>query len=200
MIEEIYKVPERKDWSLEVSRDVTKTFAYLHAEAVPLQYVTSVPTKVPKGTFVSFDDGDSNGLYYQTGKGTVVGLGIPTGGIIMWSGAVADIPGGWYLCDGTNSTPNLVDRFVVGASVAGTYAVAATGGTAAVTLTGAQSGVPAHTHPQQANTFTQTGGTIDGGADLGGLGGTTQANSAANAASSHDNLPPYYALAYIMKG
>ena len=39
----------------------------------------------------------------------------PSGGIILWSGSVASIPSGWYLCDGNNSTPDLRDKFVVGA-------------------------------------------------------------------------------------
>jgi len=34
--------------------------------------------------------------------------------IIMWSGKVADIPNGWQLCDGTNNTPDLRDRFIQG--------------------------------------------------------------------------------------
>jgi len=41
----------------------------------------------------------------------------PTGGIIMWSGTIATIPTGWALCDGTSGTPDLRDKFVVGASV-----------------------------------------------------------------------------------
>ena len=52
----------------------------------------------------------------------------PAGGIIMWSGAVSAIPLGWLLCDGTSSTPNLKNRFVIGAG--DTYAVDATGGSA----------------------------------------------------------------------
>ena len=46
-----------------------------------------------------------------------VGAVIPTGGIIMWSGTIANIPTGWALCNGTNGTPNLQDRFIVGATV-----------------------------------------------------------------------------------
>jgi hypothetical protein len=64
--------------------------------------------------------------------------GVPTGGIIIWSGAANAIPSGWFLCDGANSTPDLRDRFVVGAGT--TYAVGATGGQNAITS------VPAHTH------------------------------------------------------
>jgi hypothetical protein len=51
---------------------------------------------------------------------------VPQGGIILWSGSVANIPAGWALCDGTQGTPNLEDKFVVGAG--NSYAVGATGG------------------------------------------------------------------------
>ena len=38
----------------------------------------------------------------------------PIGGIIMWAGALADIPAGWNLCDGTNGTPDLRQKFIKG--------------------------------------------------------------------------------------
>jgi len=41
---------------------------------------------------------------------------VPKGGIIMWSGSIDDIPSGWALCDGTNDTPDLLDRFILGVS------------------------------------------------------------------------------------
>jgi hypothetical protein len=43
------------------------------------------------------------------------GFVMPRGGIIMWSGNIADIPKGWALCDGKNGTPDLRGRFIVGA-------------------------------------------------------------------------------------
>lgn len=67
---------------------------------------------------------------------------IAAGIITMWSGAIGAIPSGWFLCDGTNGTPDLRDRFIVGAG--STYAVNNTGGAATVTLTQAET--PAHTH------------------------------------------------------
>ena len=61
----------------------------------------------------------------------------PVGGIIMWSGST--VPSGWALCDGTNGTPNLVDRFIMGAATAG-----ATGGANSKTLTTKE--MPQHNH------------------------------------------------------
>lgn len=68
---------------------------------------------------------------------------VPVGGIILWSGSSASIPTNWHLCDGTVGTPNLMDRFVVGAG--STYAFGATGGATSTTPT--TSATPNHTHP-----------------------------------------------------
>ena len=67
---------------------------------------------------------------------------IPAGLITMWSGSVASIPAGWVLCDGTSSTPDLRDRFVVGAG--STYIPGNTGGAATATLSVAN--LPSHQH------------------------------------------------------
>jgi len=145
---------------------------------------------------------------------TFVGNGtIPIGGIIMWSGAIANIPSGWALCNGSSSTPDLRDRFIVGAGSG--YAVGGTGGSANATLVShnhtATSTVsdPGHTHTANFN----QGGIISSGGAFGwkdsGTGDrinpnttgitvattiSTQGSSATNA-----NLPPYYALAFIMR-
>jgi len=44
--------------------------------------------------------------------------------ICLWAGSIVDIPAGWVLCDGNNSTPDLRDRFILGAG--STYAPDAT--------------------------------------------------------------------------
>jgi len=62
----------------------------------------------------------------------------PVGGIIMWSGSIATIPSGWLLCDGASGTPDLRDRFVIGAG--STYAVAATGGAVTSVPSGSATG------------------------------------------------------------
>lgn len=63
----------------------------------------------------------------------------PTGLIIMWSGV--SVPSGWSVCDGTNGTPNLINKFIIGAG--DTYAIGDTGGTS-TTVSGSTDG--AHTH------------------------------------------------------
>jgi len=99
---------------------------------------------------------------------------MPSGGIIIWSGSSASIPSGWYLCNGANGTPDLRDRFVVGAGT--TYAVGATGGQNTITT------VPAHTHAvgNLANAsngaHTHTGTTASGG-DHNHLGAASSGNN-----------------------
>jgi len=123
---------------------------------------------------------------------------VPIGGIILWSGATAAIPTHYVICDGTNGTPNLRDKFVVGAG--STYAVAATGGEATHTLTAAE--MPSHTHTTAIPR--ETGGSDPVVQDLLRTTARSSANYTATSASAgsgsaHENLPPYYALAYIMR-
>ena len=162
---------------------------------------------------------------------------ILTGMIVMWSGSFSTIPTGYALCDGTSGTPNLADRFIMGAS--GSYPPDSTGGSADAT-------VPAHTHTASTSVATKSG--LNGSLTLKNRGGTSGANSLmANSSGSvtrqtsgagsygegwegeggsnsskatfaldhnhsasttvdssgtsvtNANLPPYYALAFIMK-
>ena len=86
-------------------------------------------------------------------NGTDIVSAVPTfvpGMIMMWSGSIASIPSGWYLCNGSNNTPDLRDRMVIGAG--STYAVAATGGAATTTLITAN--LPSHTHTYSGTTAT----------------------------------------------
>ena len=134
----------------------------------------------------------AEGFLYHSDETSPVG-GVPTGGIIMWSGATNNIPSGWALCDGNNGTPNLQDKFIVGAG--SSYAVAATGGSKDATLV-------SHTHNLLYNhgSFGGSSGAVtprSGNSPVTpGISGrvSTEGSSATNA-----NLPPYYALAYIMK-
>jgi len=156
----------------------------------------------------------------------------PTGGIIMWSGSVISIPSGWYLCDGNNGTPDLRNRFVVGAG--STYTPAATGGSAdAITVShshslSAVSTGAAGSHNHRGGHPNDGGGSYYGIGDetgkvsdpsnrsglIGGgsVGGTYLTDTVANhthtlsgstdstgSSGTNANLPPYYALAFIMK-
>lgn len=94
---------------------------------------------------------------------------IPSGIILLWSGSIASIPSGWVLCNGANSTPDLRDRFVVGAGT--TYAVNATGGANTVTLDATM--IPSHTH-----TVTTTGTASSENAHSHTFSGTTSGQSA----------------------
>ncbi len=135
----------------------------------------------------------------------------PAGGIIMWSGAVSAIPLGWLLCDGTSSTPNLKNRFVIGAG--DTYAVDATGGSAdAVVVSHTHTATstvsdPGHLH-SSANEAPGNAA-ADGAGYKKALNGSTgtattgitvaTTNASTGVSGTNANLPPYYALAYIMK-
>ena len=122
--------------------------------------------------------------------------GVPSGVITMWSGSIVTIPSGWVICDGTNSTPDLRDKFIIGAG--SSHAVGTTGGstsTGAHTLTIAE--MPSHTHTQGRS----SGGPAADG-DNQKLVGSTVNTGATGGSGSHSHtgtLPPYYSLAYIMK-
>jgi hypothetical protein len=137
---------------------------------------------------------------------------LPSGIICMWSGDIATIPNGWALCNGTNGTPDLRNRFVIAAG--GNYDVGDTG----------DGSIPSHTHAFSATTnstgshshavtcvYDEPGSlkgssykynaqhyvsrsTGDAGAHAHTVSGTTGAHGAGT-----QNIAVYYALAYIMK-
>jgi hypothetical protein len=145
----------------------------------------------------------------------------PVGMIILWSGSVASIPAGWSLCNGLNGTPDLRDKFVVGAG--STYAVGATGGAVSGTTSAAgahsHTGVtgstaltvdqiPSHTHGIQILSIGPagaSGGTAvgNGAATSGATGGGLAHNHTISTQAAHTHtvatLPPYFALCYIMR-
>lgn len=148
------------------------------------------------------------------------------GMIMLWSGSIASIPAGWVICDGTSGTPDLRDKFVVGAG--STYAVGATGGatthdhggvTGSHTLTTSE--IPAHSHAMFSNNLNDTPASgassiargttnspgeeeyeVTTGSGTPTIGVTADAGSGSghdHTVASGSSLPPYYALAYIMK-
>lgn len=149
-------------------------------------------------------------LLVRRGGAVSGGIVIEPGLIVEWYGLSSAVPNGWLLCDGQNDTPDLRDKFIVGAGA--TYAIGNTGGSAdAVLIT--------HTH---ADSTTSTSGShihgmrtsSDGGVYQGPrFGNQTGGNSAlSNNVHSHTvtisnegvsatnaNLPPYYGLFHIIK-
>ena len=115
-------------------------------------------------------------------------VAIPTGGIILWSGAANAIPTGFVICDGNNSTPDLRNRFVVGAG--DTYSVDGTGGATTDSIN-----ISTYT----SNAAQQTGNVrrTDQGAGT-YMAFKTHAHQFSVQATI-DTVPPYYALCYIMK-
>jgi microcystin-dependent protein len=167
---------------------------------------------------------------------------IPIGGIIMWSGA--SVPTGWALCNGSNGTPDLRNRFIV--STGSGYAIGATGGANSVTLTPDQMPAHGHTGSTSAAGAHSHSGTTAGVGDHSHSLSRYSGNSNVNTQSSryalattndigpdstqgagahshtfttngvvdhthtvtvgntgggeaHENRPPYYALAFIMR-
>jgi len=154
--------------------------------------------------------GTYDNIYGIVGTQTSVGTTIPTGMINLWYGSIGSVPSGWYLCDGSNGTPDLRDRFVVGAG--STYSVSSTGGNKdAVVVTHNHTATvtdPGHIH--SASRFASNFG-IAGGASVFGVSeqntnvttsaatGITVTNASAGVSGTNANLPPYYALCYVMK-
>jgi hypothetical protein len=151
----------------------------------------------------------------------------------MWSGTVATIPAGWLLCNGSSGTPDLRDRFIIGARQddAGTAktnvtgALTQSGGTKdAITVSHTHTATstvtdPGHDHaivvPSGAYNITTAAGVL-GTAGANATGNTEKSgatflstettgvtvatsNSTEGSSGTNANLPPYYALAFIMK-
>jgi hypothetical protein len=178
------------------------------------------------GYFYKFVLTDSSDVVIQTydnlygiiGTAPTPATPTPAGVIVLWSGSIGSIPAGWVLCNGSNGTPDLRDRFVVGAG--STYAVDATGGSADAivvshTHTASSSSSvtdPGHTHnftvfsnddPDGTSASSGTTGTAYTASTVSNTTGitvsTTTTVDSQGVSGTNANLPPYYALAYIMK-
>jgi microcystin-dependent protein len=129
---------------------------------------------------------------------TLSGLqGLPAGIIVMWSGNPGNVPQGWALCDGLQGRPNLMGRFVVGYNQNDDdyNAIGKTGGSKQVTLSTGQ--MPEHVHggvPQKMADIDRGSGNTS----LFSLDNYGQTESSGQG-QPHENRPPYYVLAYIIK-
>jgi len=178
-------------------------------EGTPINKTTTVPDSLAERT-------GYNPITDNPTIADILDKLLPTGAIIMWSGAITDIPMGWVLCDGTNGTPDLRNRFIVGAG--DKYDIGATGGEDTHVLTIAE--MPAHNHTGSTNSTGAHTHTVRGGTGTSdhtyphfssaGTGYTSSTSSAgahshtvitnnSGGGTAHENRPPYYALAYIMK-
>lgn len=123
--------------------------------------------------------------------GATAGGGIPSGVIIMWHGLIVNIPSGYVLCNGANSTPDLREKFLRGSPNA--TEAGGTGGADTHTL--AINEIPSHSH------------WIRSGYDPGSAESSQQASSNQNSVATtatggseaHNNMPSYYQILYIMK-
>jgi hypothetical protein len=163
-------------------------------------------------TIATYDD-----IYGILGTIPAVASVLPTGMILLWSGSIGSIPAGFLLCDGNNSTPDLRNRFVIGAG--STYSVNQTGGSAdSIVVSHNHTATSTVTDPGHSHLFwgTKFDSTLAGGLNPPGSAnfyndktsatttsttGITVATTTATSGTSGTgaNIPPYYALCYIMK-
>jgi len=185
----------------------------------------SVTVKISGGSGVTFANGETATIY-SNGTDVLkvaditppqeVPDAIPTGAILLWSGSIGTIPSGWALCDGNNGTPNLTDKFVQGAGGSlnpddtggsATGSVSVSGSTGNTSLSTSQ--MPSHNHDWETggtfsnNAFSESNlqnfGSIRNSVPTEFTGGGSSHNHSFSGSGSVDTVPPYYALAYIMK-
>ena len=132
---------------------------------------------------------------------STVGGAFVQGMIVAWSGSVANIPTGFVLCDGNNNTPDLRDRFIIGANdvAAGSsypgVGIGSTGGSADAV-------VVEHKHTTTVDDdilFPASGGVTFPYGGAGGYPGTIFNMNNEGVSGTNKNLPPYHALCFIMK-
>lgn len=137
---------------------------------------------------------------------------VPKGIICMWSGSLDTIPNGWALCDGNNGTPNLRDRFVIGAG--SSYKPTDWGGTTG-SITLSQYQIPrlidvtfpgGNSRVESELAVSGHGISVTGRYNAGYRDGSNDSNGkklklviGQSSPNSVNVMPPYFALAYIMK-
>jgi microcystin-dependent protein len=196
-----------KDYYLEIEIDSKKLEPREKLTAMPyaLHSNTTESAMVKEDAEFAVTVGnDKKFAVDSAGAKTIIGnteyFMVPKGGIIIWSGSVNNIPEGWVLCDGNNGTPDLRDRFVLGAGH--NYAVDSTGGESEHILTIEE--MPSHSHKYTTplkgrdNSGIDSGNHYDGETFMHPLIDGEKTESVGGS-QPHNNMPPYYALCYIMR-
>ncbi len=191
-----------KDYYIEIEIDSKKLEPREKLTAVPYSLHSNTAEKaiVKENAEFSVTVGnDKRFVVDSNGAKTIIGnteyFMVPKGGIIIWSGSANNIPTGWVLCDGNNGTPNLTNRFVLGAG--NNYNVGVTGGEATHTLTIDE--MPNHSHEYytgKGENTTKSGYVAN--AEISQVYQVLNTNSTGKS-QPHNNMPPYYSLCYIMK-
>ncbi len=133
-----------------------------------------------------------------TGSGVVLSAetsrpSLPNGSILMWNGTSP--PANWGICDGSKGTPDLRGSFVIGNS--STHAFGQTGGEENHTLSVNE--MPNHAHSFALPQGDQNWNNGGGNGFWGGSWGRGINTNAVGGGAAHNNMPPFYALSYIMK-
>ena len=172
-------------------------------------------TNLANGKILKYDLSTTSWVVADDGGGAGSGGGnVAVGSVMMWSGSVASIPTGWQLCDGTNGSPDLRDKFVIGAG--NNYSVGATGGSATDTVNISGSDTVTITGSDTVNITISgtTGGATEGGGGYPSSGYNAHRHSFSGSGSDTvtitgsdtvnisgsdtvNTIPPYYALCYI---
>jgi hypothetical protein len=193
-------------------RDVMAQIKDMQTGADGDNFAVSGTLAITGGLTLDGAAGTSGQVMLSAGSGNTPtwGNAFVAGMIMLWSGSSASIPSGWLLCNGSNSTPDLRNRFVVGAG--STYSVDATGGSAdAIVVSHTHSATvtdPGHTHayrtgaggpPYDQVSISSKDQYDVGTSTLSATTGISVSNSTTGSSGTNANLPPYYALCYIMK-
>lgn len=209
---------------IDTTQQHSKIFEVTQNEGVAIQGALKIDGDITANN-ISFDsqlDNDKasdDKIPSQKAVKTYVDTRLPKGLISMWSGQT--IPTGWLLCDGTNGTPDLRGRFIVGQDKNSEdyNEIGKTGGLEQVKLTTTQ--IPSHKHSGTTNDAGKHAHNFTGARKRGDGSGTGSSNhyyaehprttqsagnhkhsfetNATGGGKPHENRPPYYVLAYIMK-
>ena len=203
------------------SEAVSYIDSILHAE----RYYNK--TECDSRFFTTSNDGSGSGVICETLDGStaqeIINAYMPSGSIVAWLGTAENIPGGWAMCNGSNGTPDLRDRFIMGAgpihiqgSSGGSNSITTS---ATVTIAGhalTRSEIPLHTHSyvdryesavSDVELYPSGGGAAWVGAPVDhpthtedtGAGAPHNHLATWEGSSSQEKMPPYHALIFIMR-